>query len=134
MGVLGWGSTAPWLRRILGSYGRADLGSTMREADRSRPKLPGNRVRLPGGATSTHDGEAPVHLDAAPSLRLTRPSGSPDTHFPVDPAAYLQVRAPEWMEYERQERVCLVVSAAGRLNVYVDRTCAPVMAALERTP
>src|SRR5512132_1322849 len=73
MGVLGWGSTAPWLRRILGSYGRADLGSTTREAGRSRPKLPGNRVRLPAGATSTHDGEPPVHLDAAPSLRLTRP-------------------------------------------------------------
>jgi len=133
MGVLGWGSTAPWLRRILGSYGRGDLGSTTREADRSRPKLPGNCVRLPGGATSTHDGEPLVHF-AAPSLRLTRPSASPDTHFPVDPAAYLQVRAPEWMEYERQERVCLVVSATGRLNVYVDRTCAPVMAALERTP
>jgi hypothetical protein len=134
MGVLGWGSTAPWLRRILGTYGRADLGSVTRDAERSRPKLPGNRVRLPGGATSTHDGEPAVHLDAAPSLRLTRPSASPDTHFPVDPAAYLQVRAPEWMEYERQERVCLVVSVTGRLNVYVDRTCAPVMAALERTP
>ena len=134
MGVLGWGSTAPWLRRILGNYGRADLGSMTQEADRSRPTLPGNSVRMPGGATPTRDSEPPVYLDAAPSLRLTRPSASPDTHFPVDPAAYLQVRAPEWMEYERQERVCLVVSATGRLNVYVDRTCAPVMAALERTP
>ena len=134
MGVIGWGSTAPWLRRILGNYGRADLESMRQEADRSRPKLPGNSVRMPGGATPTRDSEPPVYLDGAPSLRLTRPSASPDTHFPVDPAAYLQVRAPEWMEYERQERVCLVVSATGRLNVYVDRTCAPVMAALERTP
>ena len=134
MGVVGWRSTAPWLRRILGRYGRADLESMTREADRSRPKLPGNRVRMPGGVTPPHDGEPPVYLDAAPSLRLTRPSASSDTYFPVDPAAYLQVRAPEWMEYERQERVCLVVSATGRLNVYVDRTCAPVMAALERTP
>lgn len=133
MGALGWRSTARWLRRILETDGRADLESITREADCSRPKLPGNCVRMPGCAASTGHAEPPVSPDAAPSLRLSRPSASPDTYFPVDPAVYLQVRAPEWMEYERQERVCLVVSAAGRLNVYVDRTCAPVMTALGRT-
>ena len=133
MGVLGWRSTAPWLRRILGNDGRADLESLTREADGSRPKLPGNCVRMPGCAAPTDHGEPPVSPDAAPSSRLSRPSAEPETHFPVDPTIYLQIRAPEGMEYERQDRVCLGVSAAVRLNVYVDRTCAPVMTALGRT-
>lgn len=128
-GSLSWGSSAPWLSRILGRDGRNAMPTPTRETVHTHPNLPGNSYRGASFASPLEGEVGPIAC--APSLRLTAPPYSPDTHLPVNPAMYLQLRVPEWTEYEQQERVFVVVTAGGRLNVYVDRTCGPVMAALQ---
>jgi len=130
MGVLGWASSPPWLSRILGFHGPNDRMTWTREAGCTQPELPGNSYRRASGGSRTAGEAGPTAPAESPSLRLTTRPFSLETHFAVNPALYLQLRPPEWKKYEQQERVFVVVSATGRLWVYVDRTCSPVIAAI----